>query len=838
MSLAIASQPATSRLPTNIPAESLTSALKSFAKERTLQVLYRDDLVQGIKTKGAVGTLTAAETLDRLLRGTGLTYRYVDEKTVTITPASQTHIAPPTRSIRPGQASVPASSQSHAEDNGNGVDPVTKEGAQEERKLAEVIVTAQKTKQSILDVPMPVSVLTARALVQLNEPNITDYYASVPGLSIQPTGEGDMLLSIDGITTGGYANPTVGVTVNDVPFGGSLQVDHGDSFPDFDPSDWSSIEVLNGPQGTVYGASSLGGLIRFVTVNPTPSSAFGRLEGGAAGIQNGAEVGYNFDGFINLPLTDDMAVRLSAYGRRDPGYIDNPALHIKGVNEAHVAGVHLGVFWQPMSEVTAEFDALFQDSHGSGQNVVFEGPNTQGFGDLQQNFVAGCCTDTRKWQLYSLDVNASFGGFSLTSVSGLQIFQSDEGWDLSLLFLPLPIGPMPYPQADSAPVVDSDALHKFSQEIRVDATFLQNLHLLLGGFYTRENSAFAQNLPVTDTLTGAVLTPSQGFDTVPLTYQETAAFADLTYHFTRQMDLTIGARASHIEESQSGSQGGALFGLPLSPPTPIPTTHESATPVTFLVTPRVKFSSRLMTYIRVASGYGAGAVNPPPIGGAAIPPQYGPDKTLEYQLGLKARFLGDTVSLDTDYFHIRWTDIQLFLVTPEGSGYEANGSGATSQGVDMSVTGRVLPFMSLTGAVTYDQAALTRAFPVSSTAIGLPGEPLPYAPLWSGHLGFDANVHFLPVANSAEYFGGEVDYVGHREGEFSAAVARQYYGGYAKVSLHAGIRKEAWDVQAYADNLMNRRGLISGGVGDSGYGPVGFYLIRPRTIGVTVSRDF
>lgn len=834
-----------------IKAEPLAAALKAFAQQAHMQLLYEYAIVRNVRGNSVIGVIEKHVALEDLLRNTGLEAKFSSDDAATIRPIPSTDpgdMGKPSGAnrgkIKTRKNASPPDIRTAMSDDGAAVriDPDVSarqgSGIEQSATLQEVIVTAQKTKQPILDVPMRVSVLSADSLVSLNAPNITDYYSRVPGLSVQTSGEGNTVLSIDGITTGGFSNPTVGVTVNDVPFGGSLQLDFGNSFPNFDPSDWSTIEVLSGPQGTLYGASSLGGLIRFVTANPSSTHMFGRIEGGTSSVQNGAEPGYHFDGFVNIPLADDLAVRLSAYGRQDPGYIDNPALHIRGVNEAQVRGGRLGMLWRPTSLTTIKFDALFQDTHGNGQDVVFQGPSTKGFGDLQQNFIAGCCTDTRKWQFYSLDVNTRLGPFAVASVSGFQVFNSQEGWDLSPLLRSRPLTPTPYPQADSLPVVDFDNLHKFSQELRLAATFLGRIHVLLGGFYTHEKAVFMQNIPVTNTLTGGLLAPSQGFDSIPITYQESAVFSDITYHFTPKMDLTIGGRASHITESQGSLQGGPIFGLPLSPLTIGQTLHENATPVTFLVTPKLRVLPKVMTYIRVASGYGAGGVNPPPIGGVPIPLQYGPDKTLEYQVGIKAKALRNSMSLDADFFHIRWTNIQLFLVTPQGSGYKSNGSGATSQGFDVSIKDRLMAGLTLSGAITYDQAVLTHAFPKASTAIGLPGASMPFAPKWSGHFSFEEYFHMAEFPDATPFIGGEVDYIGSREGEFSSALARQYYGSYTKLNIHAGATTAGWTAEAYADNLTNRRGIISGGVGDSGYGPYGFYVIRPRTVGITVSRNF
>ena len=139
--------------------------------------------------------------------------------------------------------------------------------------------------------------------------------------------------------------------------------------PDFDPGDLQRIEVLRGPQGTLYGASSVGGLLNFVTVDPSPAGVSGRLEAGGNSVQNGSELGYTFRGSVNVPLSSDFAVRASAFTREDPGYIDDPVLDLKGVNEDRASGGHLAALWQPSETFSLKLSALYQKIKGTIQTM-------------------------------------------------------------------------------------------------------------------------------------------------------------------------------------------------------------------------------------------------------------------------------------------------------------------------------------------------------------------------------------------------------------------------------------------------------------------------------------
>src|SRR5580704_13705937 len=191
--------------------------------------------------------------------------------------------------------------------------------------LEEIVVTAQKREERQQDAPVPTTALGGQTLIDSNQLRLQDYYTSVPGLNLTNNGGGQSVVAIRGLTTGAGANPTVGIVVDDAPFGSTRSL-AGSFAPDIDPGDLARVEVLRGPQGTLYGASSLGGLIKFVTADPSTDHLSGRVQTGISDVYNGNQLGYNVRGSINVPLSDAVAVRASGFTREDPGYIDNPSL--------------------------------------------------------------------------------------------------------------------------------------------------------------------------------------------------------------------------------------------------------------------------------------------------------------------------------------------------------------------------------------------------------------------------------------------------------------------------------------------------------------------------------
>jgi iron complex outermembrane receptor protein len=282
--------------------------------------------------------------------------------------------------------------------------------------IQEIVVSAQKKgEERLLDVPVPVTVLNTDKLTENNEVLLRDYAATVPGLSLQADIVGLQEASIRGITTGGNAVPVIGILVDDVPFGSSTSFLGGNALPDIDPGDLARIEVLRGPQGTLYGANSMGGLIKYVMKDPDTHTYSGRVEAGYSSVDHGAEPGFNIRASANIPLSDTLAIRVSGYERQDPGYIDNPVL---GARQAlmNADGGRMSARWLPTDSVSLKITAMYQHYRQNAANDEVVAP---GLGRWQQNYIADYGgRDQRTIQAYSADLKVNLGNVDLTSITG------------------------------------------------------------------------------------------------------------------------------------------------------------------------------------------------------------------------------------------------------------------------------------------------------------------------------------------------------------------------------------------------------------------------------------
>jgi outer membrane receptor protein involved in Fe transport len=702
--------------------------------------------------------------------------------------------------------------------------------------MSEVLVTAEKRVENLQEVPVPVTVVNTDALAEESKVLIKDYFSSIPGLSMSPSILGNSNLAIRGITTSGFTNPTVAVLVDDTPFTASTNNFNAGEVPDIDPGDLSRIEVLRGPQGTLYGANAMGGIIKYVTKDPSTDALSGRVEAGTNQVYNGTQLGFSIRGSVNIPLTDTLAIRMSAFTRQDPGYIDDPVAGTQGVNETKNYGTRIAALWHPSEDFSIKLSALYQRSKAMGNSEVDIAP---GLSDLQQNYLRGSGGYDRTIQAYAATLNYKLHDIQLTSVTGYNITRTLNSLDYTSA-----LGDcctQPAFGVSGTQYVNQFNLNKLTQELRATVP-IGPVELLFGGFYTHESlpgtatTVYAQDV-ATAQVVGVAL--RSYYDGPAGYFDEYAGFATLTYHFTDQFDLQVGGRESWDKEVDTpqvsaGPFVPSFFGVDTLTYTS-PQLEAKGSTFTYLVTPRYRISSNLMVYARAASGYRPGGPNSPDRVATGAPPSFSPDKTQSYEIGVKTDLLDHTLSLDASLYYIKWKDIQLQLLDPYGNSYGANGGAAKSQGVEFSATARPAQGLSISAWINYIDAVLTEDMPPNSSVVGQAGDRLPLTSRYSGNLAAEQS---LQIKDDLQAFvGGEISYVGDRLGQFQGTNTRQEFPSYTKVDMQLGIKNSSWKTSLYVNNVADKRGVLTGGAADL-YNPEAFIYIQPRTIGVTLVRTF
>jgi outer membrane receptor protein involved in Fe transport len=701
------------------------------------------------------------------------------------------------------------------------VTPALAASADAENSIAEVIVTAEKKSERLQDVPIPVTEVSAATLVQTNQVRIADFYTEFPGVTLTVAQQSAVNLTVRGLPAA--------ITIDDVPISiSSFLEEAGGLAFDLDPGGLSQIEVLRGPQGTLYGANSEGGLLRYVTADPTSDRVKGHWDAGVSTIYNGAEPGWNFRGSANLPLGSDVAVLLDGFARQDPGYIDRPLLGIDGVNEAHTYGAHMGLLWRPADALSVKLGAFFQQSRGDGTDDVNVEP---GLGPYDQNYVAGAGPYRRVSQFYDATVKYNAGAFEITSVTGFVWTGFDDTYDATTR------GLVPYSQygipgtgfngfGEAGMVVDETAhSHSLTQEIRLTTQIGKFVDVLFGGFYNFAYGEFGENLLSTNPTTGAVAGDFVfvAFANAARSY---AAFANLSFHFTDQFGVQVGGRQEYDSTYSYGTSfegpGNPAFGVPTADRTVLAAPNGKSQKFTYLITPQYKFTPDAMLYARVATGYAPGQANPAAPG---IPATSKPDTVFDYEVGAKTELFEHKWSLDASVFHIKHEDIQAGLYSDEAKiYYYGNAGSATSDGAELSTELRPATGLRLSGWVAFNRPKLTDANGVAGGAAGA----LSLSPKWSGNMSVDQE---FPVGPSVTGFaGGAATYLGDR------GQSGLVFPAYTRIDLHGGVKYGDWTARLYANNVTNKRAIINGG--PNTLIPDSFYYITPRVIGVGISRTF
>jgi iron complex outermembrane recepter protein len=550
------------------------------------------------------------------------------------------------------------------------------------------------------------------------------------------------------------------------------------------------------------------------------------------------DAGYGVRGAVNVPITDTFAIRASAFTRSDPGYIENLTTDQTDVNETEVYGGRVSALWRLSGTVSLKLSAMLQHSDSDANGGINASSSLQLPAGLQVTGLPG----TGGWyfdaRLYTATLTASLAGLDFISVSGYGSNKDFLCEDLTTAFGSS--AQQLYGVAGASLCGPPLRTQKFTQEFRLSSPSNQLLEWMAGAFYTHEYTSGEARVDANDLATGApvaLLLNTQ----LASTLVEYALFGDLTVHFTERFDLQLGGRESENRQTFNETDTGPFVTYGTTVPSIYvePTERSTGNAFTYLVTPRIKISPDLMLYARLTSGYRLGGPNIEAQLGH-VPLSFQPDKTNNYELGMKAELLDHTLTLDASAYYIEWRDIQVSLYNPINYySYYTNGGNAKSQGLELSAQARPAQGLSLSAVTSLGDAVLTQTLPPTSNDFGLAGDRLPYSSRFSGNLAADQDIGH--AAGMTGFIGASLDYVGLRLGAFQccATQPRLQFPGYALINLHAGARNESWTVNLFVNNVADKRGILGTGpsyaLGSSG---TLAYIVQPRTVGLSVAKTF
>lgn len=733
------------------------------------------------------------------------------------------------------------------------------------QEVQEVVVTATKRAEKLHDVAMGITAVTGADLQTRQESDFTDFAAQVPGFEVQQMSPGWNREILRGENTGG-TGATVATLIDDVPlsFSGSDN-DASVTSTNVDTYDLQRVEVLKGPQGTLYGAAAEGGVVKYVTTPPDLHAFHAGFEVGASSVAHGG-TGGSVKGYINLPFWQDKAaLRITGFDEDIPGYINDPLLNAHDINHARKLGGRISLLVKPTNDLSIRLGMMQQDLHAFGDNEVNvvgsalypaspapANPFALAGGYNENKYVQPTTKNVITY--YTADIEYDLHWAKLSSISSYGTVK-DSFYDDYTSDEVAPgvtygeaLGPVWGQPTIALRDRQIESVNKTNQEFRLTSEpgtqlFGHQMDWLAGAFVTREDVTFNQlfdalAIPASGA-PSTVLQPGAGGGILPSRYEEWAVFGQVDYYLTPKIDVAVGARTSGNQETSQVTLTCCVLEGP-DETLPLLKSHESST--TWSVAPRWRITSDTLLYGRVATGYRPGGPNLLIPGAPAdFPDTYHSDTTINYELGVRSSLLNHTVNIDLAAYYIDWSQIQIlsnFVSQTTGQTFTVTGNAgnATSQGVEWNLGWTPVHGLTLGLIGAYTEAHLTTNAP----GLGAnSGDDLPYVPRWSNTL--NADYQWSAFGDYRAFVGGTWVFTGTRYNDFSSVPTGDPHvklPSYDTLGLHTGLKNGRYTLELYGKNLTDSRGIAfySGG---NGYNNTGMAsLITPRTIGLRLAADF
>lgn len=702
--------------------------------------------------------------------------------------------------------------------------------------LAEIIVTATRRAERLQDVPMSITALSGAELTRRGANDVNDIIANSPGLSNPAQGLGTQNnLIMRGVATGAgatLAQATVSFMLDDIDLNPGAV-----TFGNADPKivDVQQVEVLRGPQGTLFGAGSLSGVVRYISNKPDLENFSGSVQATGSSTDHGG-ASEDISGVLNAPLIEGkLGARLVAYYDNDAGWVDNGERGISNINDTHTYGVRFSLSAKPTDELSVIFTTMDDRTNelGTTASFYFPQPDLPDYKTQQPYYSVGSAKlDTH---IYNLLTTWTPSWGTLTSTSNYFDRFIDGTQDLGDIIPALGL-PFPPPNA-SAPSVAPNTIHDLSQEFRFDSPQMGPVRFTAGAFYQRVASDPSQivtsNSPAAPLILAAYINAVQW---------QGALYGSGTYTLADRIDFTAGVRVSKDVVHFITLESGALAGV-----------NSAGSEVDKPVTPRAAITFRqtsdLTWYVQAAKGYRVGGPNAT-AGNNSTLSSYHPDSLWNYELGSKVRLLNGTLNLNTSLYDIEWSNMQVGLVTPQGFNYIGNGGKSRIYGLEEEMILKPTRWLELGGTVSVDHASTTSAASISRVSFGafgpapdlepnaattngvVPGYRLPGSPELQGSLYGELQ---FPVLNYQAFVRLSGQYVGSAYTDFDSQGLK--FGNYTVANLRTGVKFPHLDVIAFVNNFANSSGLTSAEDLSLFNVPTGF-RVRPRTVGLTLRSSF
>jgi len=817
----------------DIPAQPLAAALLRYSEESRVQVTSPAELLTGRRSRAVRGMRSARAALAQLLEGTGLVFELVDPGTVVIREARRSSGAK--GPVAPGTAQSGLKSSYNDETHAAGVqgansgEQVASTSSVAARLLAapqEVIVSARKQSESLLDVPQSITAYSAQTLAEYNVQSFIDYATITPNLSFS-YGTGQLgFVTSRSVAIRGISGPgTISLYIDDIPVPESV-----------DPRvvDIERIEILRGPQGTLYGQSSLGGNVRLVTVPPSFADADAHVDAQAGWTSGGASPDYGGDlgGTFSL-VPDRVAVRAAAFVDHDGGFLTRTFFVDNGAGESsddnQGALITYGGSLSILSRITDDLDVtlriLFQDQEDHGWPASW----AQLPQFAPQSYIVNRVADVQEsatddWYLPSLQVSYTGSWWNLSSSTNYfsrkahDIEDGTEGTDdvLDGLFgLKLdPYSAIPW----DGYYMD----HRLVHETRVSLARSHGVSAVLGLYVSKVVDNGILNSHDIPGIEAAGLWPTNlGWYSQNENENRSIALFGELYYEIEDFELTIGLRRYALRQNGLVFADGALNGQ-VTNQTLEQTSQTGVSPKFAL---SYKPTPDTMVYGLASNGFragGAGRVLPPlcepfPSGSNLQPNQptsYGSDSVWNYEVGAKSELPDQHLLLTGSVFQMNWTDIQQTVTLPNCFiTFVTNAGAARARGGEVEITGQPFQPIDLRAGLGFDNAVITEE--------GLSQQPVGsrvyQIPRWTWMAG--ATYTHLLYLTLKGFCTAELAHVGDSVSGTSGIGTGLTRPAYTILNGRLGIQWDKNELALYANNIANERANL-GDLNPISYAPV------------------
>ncbi len=815
----------------NIKAQNLTKALREFSDKTHMQLIYSQKQLEGLKTSGASGQFDSLSALKKLLAGTNLTLYQVDDSTYAIRTESE---------LKNGFQKI-----SYGENYQDNLEVLEDdEAADDEVDIDEIMVTASRREQALQDVPASITSVNPVEFTTTGLTSLGDIIEYTPGFHIDrnngQSGRGS--ITARGVGQQGFT-PVVAVYVDDTPmtsnssFGGGSRI-----FFDGLLGDLERIELIKGPQGTLYGATAIGGAVRYITKKPALEEMRG---GGKVNLSDTKDGGFNqiYSGYLSVPIVEDkIGVTLSGFYEDNSGLVDrvNPATGLvikENADSSESYGISGDILIQASERLDFRIKAMRQKVKYNGTSLVridnankderygkLRGDDQFSIQDTRQTFVSGTLNYDFDWATFT--ATSSYVKYEIGAITDITANVSG----IIDLILGNPPG-----TTTSVPFSSPTESEKYVQEVRLTSADSDSFEWILGLYYADE-STIQDQLAISSP--GDFLAFQASF---PSEYTEYAAFGNLTYYITPEFDVTVGMRYADTKMDLKFITDGPFAGGPSNQTLPTADVNIQ----TYLFTARYRPNEDTSLYARIASGYRPASANLTvfnPFTRELLSQEIlEQDNLWSYEVGAKGNLSDGLFTYDLALWYLDWSNFQA-PVSFFGVGTAANAKdGITAKGFEGSFTLNPANGFTITSTVAYTNSTLNED---EVDLNGLKGQFIPTMPKWTATT--RANYEFDISSDLIGNIGGGFRYVqgspsAFNDGDVGDTFVNIPSDSYVLADVSVGIQMENVNLNLFVTNLFNKEAfaniqatLIPGSTLLNATGTP----VMPRTIGAVLSFDF